>query len=71
MSKYIDAKALREQLNIDQIIEIVEDLGGELAQTGSDYYIFSSICHHIDASNHSKKAVSLYQAYTFFLMLFL
>lgn len=67
MSKYIDAKALREQLNIDQIIEIVEDLGGELAQTGSDYYIFSSICHHIDASNHSKKLYLYTKPTPFFL----
>lgn len=53
----VDTKELKEQLNTNQIIELVESLGGELV-SGYDNVkqcIFTSICHNINASDPSHK----------------
>jgi len=51
----LNAQVIKEQLNIENIISIIESLDGEYVKSSGKDYIFSSICHHIDAQNHSKK----------------
>jgi len=52
----IDTKQLKEKMNTDDIITVVESLGGEIREDKSpNYIIFTSICHHTDANSHKPK----------------
>ena len=51
----MNAKALKEQLNTDDIITLLEALGGELREEHQNYLVFTSICHHLDPIGHKAK----------------
>lgn len=51
----MNTKALKEQLNTDQIITLLESLGAELREFGQTYLVFDSICHHLYAEEHKPK----------------
>lgn len=51
----MNTKALKEQLNTDDIITLLESLGAELREEHSDHLIFTSICHHLNADEHKAK----------------
>ena len=51
----MNAKDLKEQLNTDDIITLLEALGAELREEHGNYLIFTSVCHHLDPDNHKAK----------------
>lgn len=51
----MNTKALKQQLNINDIITLLGALGSELVQENNDHLIFTSICHHLNASEHKAK----------------
>lgn len=51
----MNTKALKEQLNTDQIIMLLEALGAELKESGQNHLVFDSICHHLHAEEHKPK----------------
>lgn len=51
----MNTKVLKEQLNTDQIITLLESLGAELREEHNDHLIFTSICHHLNADEHKAK----------------
>lgn len=51
----MNTKALKEQLNTDQIITLLESLGAELRESGQNHLVFDSICHHLYAEEHKPK----------------
>lgn len=51
----MNTKALKKQLNTDQIITLLEVLGAELRESGQNHLIFDSICHHLHAEEHKPK----------------
>lgn len=51
----LNAKLIKEQLNTNDIISIVESLGGELRHVDISKLIFTSVCHNIDANDISHK----------------
>lgn len=51
----INIKKLKQSLTTDDIISIVTNLGGDVVKQNTQEIIFSSICHHIDASQHNKR----------------
>lgn len=51
----MNTKALKEQLNTDDIITLLESLGAELREEHHDHLIFTSICHHLNADEHKAK----------------
>lgn len=62
----MNAKALKEQLNTDDVITLLEALGGELREEHQNYLIFTSICHHLDPIGHKPKLYYYTQTKTFF-----
>ena len=62
----MNTKALKEQLNTDQIITLLESLGAELREERSDHLIFTSICHHLNASEHKAKLYYYTNTHSFF-----
>lgn len=62
----MNTKALKEQLNTDQIITLLESLGAELQEERSDHLIFTSICHHLHASEHKAKLYYYTNTHSFF-----
>lgn len=51
----MNTKALKQQLNTNDIITLLEALGSELIQENNDHLIFTSICHHLNANEHKAK----------------
>lgn len=62
----MNTKALKEQLNTDQIITLLEALGAELREERNDHLIFTSICHHLNASEHKAKLYYYTNTHSFF-----
>lgn len=62
----MNTKALKEQLNTDQIITLLESLGAELREERNDHLIFTSICHHLNASEHKAKLYYYTNTHSFF-----
>lgn len=62
----MNTKALKEQLNTEQIITLLESLGAELREERSDHLIFTSICHHLNASEHKAKLYYYTNTHSFF-----
>lgn len=62
----MNTKALKEQLNTDDIITLLEALGAELREERSDHLIFTSICHHLNASEHKAKLYYYTNTHSFF-----
>lgn len=51
----VNTKKLKKQLTIQNIIHIVEDLGGKLYKQSKKECIFYSCCHHISPLEHKPK----------------
>ena len=62
----INAKKLKRELTIEQIIQIVKSIGGELYSQNNKELIFYSCCHHIDASAHKPKLYYYIDTMSFF-----
>lgn len=67
----IQVDELNEILTTDNLIEVVESLGGVISNTstddkGTEYTIFSSICHHVDAEHHKSKLYLNHNKHTFY-----
>lgn len=62
----MNTKALKEQLNTDQIITLLESLGAELREERNDHLIFTSICHHLNANEHKAKLYYYTNTHSFF-----
>ena len=64
----IDFQQLKQSLTEEQIITIVEDLGGYYKENSmtAQYMIFSSLLYNIgDSENHSYKMYYYYETYMF------
>lgn len=63
----INIKKLKRELTKEQIIKIVESLGGELYNSINDEpLIFYSCCHHLNPSEHKPKLYYYSDTYSFF-----
>lgn len=62
----LDAKQLKKQLNTQNIIQIVEDLGGKLYKQSRNEYIFYSCCHHFSPLEHKPKLYYYVDTNSFF-----
>jgi len=62
----MDTKIFKQQLNTDEIITLVESLGGTLTRQSTNELIFTSICHHINADAHSAKLYYYKQTHSFY-----
>ena len=62
----VNVKKLKRELTIDQIIQIVNSLGGELYSRNDKELIFYSCCHHIDAHTHKPKLYYYIDTMSFF-----
>lgn len=62
----VNVKKLKRELTIDQIIQIVKSLGGELYSRNDKELIFYSCCHHIDAHTHKPKLYYYIDTMSFF-----
>lgn len=52
----IDAKKLKRELTIEQVIKVVESIGGGVYDNSkTECIIFYSCCHHLNASQHKPK----------------
>lgn len=56
----------KEKLNIDEIIILVEELGGECKVRNKDHLIFTSIDFRVDADSHSPKLYYYHKSCNFY-----
>ena len=50
-----DAKEIKENLTVDDIISIVEQLDGSVGTISDKEIIFDSVCHNVNTEGHSQK----------------
>lgn len=62
----MDTKQFKQQLNIDEIITLVESLGGTLTRQTNSECIFTSICCKLNADKHSPKLYYYKQSHDFY-----
>lgn len=62
----MDTKLFKQQLNTDDIITLVESLGGTLAHQSNSELIFTSICCKLNANLHSPKLYYYKQSCSFY-----
>lgn len=62
----MNIKQFKQQLNIDEIITLVESLGGTLTRQTNSECIFTSICCKLNADKHSPKLYYYKQSHDFY-----
>ena len=62
----MDTKRFKQQLNTDEIITLVESLGGTLTHQTNSECIFTSICCKLNADLHSPKLYYYKQSHRFY-----
>lgn len=62
----MDTKQFKQQLNIDEIITLIESLGGTLTSQTNSECIFTSICCKLNADKHSPKLYYYKQSHSFY-----